>query len=39
VDLTAARVELGKDYALPVVQHDEARQRTLRRYAIVKSAD
>ena len=38
IDLAAANVELTKDYALPVVQHDEARERTLKRYALVKNA-
>jgi deoxyribodipyrimidine photo-lyase len=37
VDLVAAGVELGKNYPLPVVDHNEARQRTLERYAVVKS--
>jgi deoxyribodipyrimidine photo-lyase len=36
VDLAAAGVELGKTYPHPVVQHDEARARTLARYAVVK---
>ncbi|MEO7851754.1 MAG: deoxyribodipyrimidine photo-lyase [Rubrivivax sp.] len=38
VDLAAAGLELGKDYPQPVVQHNEARQRTLKRYGVVKSA-
>jgi deoxyribodipyrimidine photo-lyase len=29
-------VELGRNYPLPVVQHDEARAKTLARYAVVK---
>jgi deoxyribodipyrimidine photo-lyase len=37
VDLAAAGVELGSAYPLPVVAHDEARQRTLQRYAVVKA--
>ena len=37
-ELAAAGVELGKNYPAPVVAHDEARERTLRRYAVVKSA-
>jgi deoxyribodipyrimidine photo-lyase len=37
VDLAAAGVELGKDYPLPVVQHDVARAKTLERYAVVKT--
>ena len=36
VDLAAAALRLGVDYPLPVVQHDEARARTLARYAVVK---
>ena len=34
--LQAAGVTLGQQYPAPVVQHDEARQRTLARYAVVK---
>lgn len=37
VDLAAAKIELGKDYPAPVVLHAEARERTLQRYAVVKS--
>jgi deoxyribodipyrimidine photo-lyase len=37
VDLAAANVELAKDYPAPVVMHDAARERTLQRYAIVKT--
>jgi deoxyribodipyrimidine photo-lyase len=29
---------LGKNYPLPIVQHDEARALTLQRYAVVKKA-
>ncbi|MES2412499.1 MAG: deoxyribodipyrimidine photo-lyase [Pseudomonadota bacterium] len=36
MELQAAGVVLGKDYPLPVVQHDEARALTLQRYAVVK---
>jgi deoxyribodipyrimidine photo-lyase len=36
LELQAAGVELGKNYPLPIVQHDEARARTLQRYAVVK---
>jgi deoxyribodipyrimidine photo-lyase len=36
-DLAAAQVELGIDYPLPVVRHDEARVRTLARFAAVKT--
>ena len=38
VDLTAAGIVLGRDYPLPVVQHEVARQRTLQRYSVVKGA-
>ncbi|MBA3593704.1 MAG: deoxyribodipyrimidine photo-lyase [Polaromonas sp.] len=36
VELAAAGIELGRDYPLPVVKHDEARALTLLRYAPVK---
>lgn len=36
IELAAAGVELGRDYPHPVVDHSEARERTLARYAIVK---
>ena len=36
VDLLAAGVDLGRDYPLPVVQHDEARIRTLARFGVLK---
>jgi len=35
--LAACEVELGDNYPRPIVQHDEARARTLTRYAVVKS--
>jgi len=38
VDLEACGVVLGRDYAEPVVHHEQARQETLRRYAVVKKA-
>jgi deoxyribodipyrimidine photo-lyase len=34
--LQAAGITLGKDYPLPVVNHAEARETTLARYAVVK---
>ena len=34
--LAAAGFQLGKDYPMPIVQHDEARAKTLLRYAVVK---
>jgi deoxyribodipyrimidine photo-lyase len=36
VDLGAAGVELGRTYPAPIVRRDEARVRTLERYAVVK---
>lgn len=36
VDAAAAGVVLGRDYPQPLVQHDEARLKTLARYAVVK---
>jgi len=36
VDLAAASFVLGRDYPPPIVQHDQARLRTLERYAVVK---
>ena len=36
VDLAAAKVVIGRDYPQPVVLHDEARARTLARFAVVK---
>jgi deoxyribodipyrimidine photo-lyase len=34
--LQRAGVTLGQDYPLPLVRHDEARERTLQRYEAVK---
>lgn len=34
--LLDAGIALGRDYPAPIVQHDEARAETLRRYAVVK---
>ena len=36
--LRSAGVELGQDYPQPLVRHEEAREQTLRRYAVVKKA-
>lgn len=36
MELAAAGVVLGRDYPLPVVDHAQARARTLQRYAVVK---
>ncbi len=38
LELTAAGVVLGGNYPRPVVAHDEARARTLQRYAVVNPA-
>ena len=38
LELQAAGVTLGGNYPLPVVQHDEARAKTLARYAVVKKS-
>jgi deoxyribodipyrimidine photo-lyase len=35
--LLSAGLELGRDYPAPVVQHDQARQRTLARYGVVRA--
>ncbi len=37
VDLAAAGFVPGRDHPLPVVRHDEARARTLARFAVVKA--
>jgi deoxyribodipyrimidine photo-lyase len=34
----ACGVTIGRDYPAPLVDHDQARQRTLTRYAVVKKA-
>ena len=36
VDLAAAGIVLGRDYPLPIVDHTQAREATLQRYAVVK---
>ena len=36
MELSASGFQLGKDYPMPIVQHDEARAKTLLRYAVVK---
>ncbi|HSV68747.1 MAG TPA: deoxyribodipyrimidine photo-lyase [Methylibium sp.] len=38
LDLAAAGVVLGRDYPEPIVRHEEARVKTLERYAVVKEA-
>ncbi|HYF20044.1 MAG TPA: deoxyribodipyrimidine photo-lyase [Ramlibacter sp.] len=35
-DLEAAGIVLGKDYPMPVVDHETARQQTLQRFSVVK---
>jgi len=37
-ELKACGVVLGRDYPAPVVAHEEARQKTLARFAVVKAA-
>jgi len=37
IDLAAAKIELGRNYPQPVVDHAAARERTLQRYAVVKA--
>jgi deoxyribodipyrimidine photo-lyase len=39
LDLASAGIELGRDYPLPIVAHDEARLRTLERYNVVKKVE
>ncbi len=34
--LKAAKISLGAEYPMPVVDHDAARKITLARYAVVK---
>ena len=36
--LRSAGVELGEDYPQPLVRHEEAREQTLQRYAVVKKS-
>ena len=37
-ELEACGIVLGRDYPAPVVKHEEARQRTLERFAVVKAS-
>ncbi len=37
IELEAAGVELGRDYPRPIVDHAEARAKTLQRYAVVRT--
>ena len=36
LELEAAGIQLGRDYPVPIVNHDEARKSTLVRYSVVK---
>jgi deoxyribodipyrimidine photo-lyase len=38
IELAQAGVMLGGNYPLPIVMHEEAREKTLARYALVKAA-
>ena len=38
IDLEAAGIVLGRDYPEPIVDHAEAREKTLERYAVVRKA-
>jgi deoxyribodipyrimidine photo-lyase len=38
IELTQAGITLGQHYPMPIVQHDQARLKTLARYAVVKEA-
>ena len=38
IDLQAAGIALGRDYPQPIVDHAAAREKTLARYALVRSA-
>ena len=37
IELEAAGVSLGHDYPQPIVDHAEAREKTLARYAVVRN--
>ncbi|CAM3732335.1 deoxyribodipyrimidine photo-lyase [Polynucleobacter antarcticus] len=39
IELEAASILLGRDYPLPIVNHDEARKKTLVRYSVVKKVN
>jgi deoxyribodipyrimidine photo-lyase len=39
IELEAVGVVLGRDYPLPIVDHDEARKKTLVRYSVVKKVN
>jgi len=37
-ELEACGIVLGRDYPAPIVDHAEARQRTLERFAVIKGS-
>ena len=39
IELEVAGLHMGKDYPRPIVDHDEARKKTLVRYSVVKKVD
>ncbi|MET0352256.1 MAG: FAD-binding domain-containing protein, partial [Rhizobacter sp.] len=39
IELAEAGVVIGQDYPAPIVDHDEARAKTLARYGVVKAGD
>ena len=39
IDQKLAGCEIGKDYPVPIVDHAKARERTLARFGVVKSAE
>ncbi|QWE10803.1 deoxyribodipyrimidine photo-lyase [Polynucleobacter sp. es-EL-1] len=39
LELEAAGIILGRDYPFPIVNHDEARKKTLVRYSVVKKVN
>ena len=38
MELLSANLQLGKDYPLPIVDHAKAREKTLMRYSVIKTA-
>ena len=38
IELEAAGIELGRDYPRPIVDHADARAKTLQRYGVVRKA-
>jgi deoxyribodipyrimidine photo-lyase len=39
IELAEAGVVIGQHYPAPIVDHDEARAKTLARYGVVKAGD